>query len=126
VLAGLGAALVIALGVWRGRLSVRRLAGALPVLGIGMLAAGAAATLAWLAILAAHPEAEALSERDFYGQGFYTGALYALTVALALALWCWIERRLGAVHLAGQRRLWLRRGTPPARHPLLRLERRHW
>ncbi|HEX5975534.1 MAG TPA: M20/M25/M40 family metallo-hydrolase, partial [Rubrobacteraceae bacterium] len=107
VLAGLGAALVIALGVWWGRLSVRRLAGTLAVLGIGMLAAGAAATLAWLAILAAHPEAEALSERDFYGQSFYTGALYALTVALALALWSWIGRRLEAVHLAVAALGWL-------------------
>jgi hypothetical protein len=107
LLAGLGTLGVIALGLRRGQLGVRGLAGALVVLALGMVAAGALATLAWLAILGAHPESRVFSESDFYGQGYYTSALYALTVALALALWSWLGRRLGAAHLAVAALFWL-------------------
>jgi hypothetical protein len=100
LLAGFGTVGVIALGVWRGRLRVRSLAGALVVLTLGAVAAAGAAYLAGQLILAAHPEAWVFGEADFYGQGFYMGALYAFTVALALALWFWIGRRLEATYLA--------------------------
>jgi hypothetical protein len=107
LLAGLGTFGVIALGVWRRRLSVRGLAGALVVLTLGAVAAAGAAVLAGQLILAAHPEAWVLGEGDFYGQGFYMGALYAFTVALALALWSWIGRRLEAAYLTVAALFWL-------------------
>jgi hypothetical protein len=100
LLAGLGTLGVIAFGVWRGRLSVRGLAGALVVLTLGAVAAAGAAVLAGQLILAEDPEAWLFGEADFYGQGFYMGALYAFTVALAFALWYWIGRRLEATYLA--------------------------
>ena len=70
------------------------------VLALGALAAAGAALLAEQLILAAHPESRVLGEHDFYGQSFYMGALYALTVSLALVLWSWIGRRLEADYLA--------------------------
>jgi hypothetical protein len=107
LLAFLGTFGVIGLGVWRGRLSARGLAGALVVLALGTLAAVGAALLAGQLILALHPESQVFSESDFYGQGFYMGALYALTVALALALWSWLGRRLDAAYLAVATLFWL-------------------
>jgi hypothetical protein len=107
LLAGFGTVGVIGLGLRRGRLSVRGLAGALAVLTLGILAAVGAALLAGQLLLAVHPESQVFSESDFYGQGFYTGALYALTVALAFALWSWIGRRLEATYLAVAALGWL-------------------
>ena len=75
LLAGLGTAGVIALGLWRGRLRVRALSGALLVLGIGMLAAAGAAYLAGQLLLATHPESWIFDEGDFYGQGLYMCAM---------------------------------------------------
>jgi hypothetical protein len=100
LLAGLGTASVIALGLWRDRLRVRALAGALTVLGVVMLAAAGAAHLAGQLLLVTHPESWVFDEGDFYGQGFYMGAMYAFTVALALAMWSWLGRRLEAAYLA--------------------------
>jgi hypothetical protein len=96
LLAGLGTAGVIALGLWRGRLNGRHLAGAM--LALGALAAAVAALLAGRLILTAHPESRVFGELDFYGQGFYMGALYALTIASAL--WPRIGRTLEADYLA--------------------------
>jgi hypothetical protein len=107
LLAGLGTLGVIAFGVWQGRLRMRGLAGALVVLTLGAVAAAGAAVLAGQLILASHPEAWVFGEADFYGQGYYMGALYAFTVALALALWSWIGRRLGAAYLAVAALIWL-------------------
>src|SRR5215208_4292357 len=107
LLAFLGTVGVIGLGLRRGRLSVRGLAGALAVLALGILAAVGAALLAGQLLLALHPESQVFSESDFYGQGFYMGALYALTVALALALWSWLGRRLDAAYLAVATLVWL-------------------
>jgi hypothetical protein len=100
LLAGLGTFGVIGLEVWRGYLTVRSLAGGLVVLTLGAVAAAGAAVLAGQLILAAHPEAWVFGEADFYGQGFYMGALYAFTVALAFAPWSLIGRRLDAAYLA--------------------------
>ena len=66
-----------------------------------------AALLAGQLLLALHPESQVFSESDFYGQGFYMGALYALTAALALALWSWLGRRLDAAYLAVATLFWL-------------------
>jgi hypothetical protein len=107
LLGGLGTLGVIGLGVWRRRLNVRSLTGALVVLTLGAVAAAGAAVLAGQLILAAHPEAWVFGERDFYGQGFYMGALYAFTVALAFALWSLIGRRLEATCLAVAALIWL-------------------
>jgi hypothetical protein len=103
----LGTVGVIALGLWRGQLSVRGLAGALLVLALGTLTAVGAALLASQLLLAAHPESQVFSESDFYGQGFYMNALYTLTVALALVLWAWLRRRLEAAYLAMAVLFWL-------------------
>lgn len=100
LLAGLGTSGAIAFGVGRGRLSARSLAGAMLVLALGAIAAAAAALLASQLILAAHPESLVFGERDFYGQGFYMGALYALTVALALAWWSRVGCGIQASYLA--------------------------
>jgi hypothetical protein len=107
LLAFLGTVGASALGLRRGRLSARDLAGALIVLVLGTLAAVGATLLAGQLILAAHPESQVFSERDFYGQGFYMGALYALTMALAFALWSWLGRRLDATYLAVAALSWL-------------------
>jgi len=107
LLAFLGTVGVIALGLWRGQLSVRGLAGALLVLALGTLIAVGAALLAGQLLLAVHPESQVFSESDFYGQGFYMSALYTLTVALALVLWAWLGRRLEAAYLAVAALGWL-------------------
>ena len=107
LLAGLGTASIIAFGLWRGRLRVRALAAALLVLALGMLAAAGAAYLAGQLLLVTHPESRVFDEGDFYGQGFYMGAMYALTVALALALWSRLGRRLEATYLAVAALFWL-------------------
>jgi hypothetical protein len=107
LLAGLGTVGVIALGLWRGRLRTRSLAGALVVLALGALVAAGAALLAGQLMLAAHPEAWVFGEHDFYGQGYYMGALYALTVALAFSLWSWLGRKLEAVYLAVAALFWM-------------------
>jgi hypothetical protein len=80
------------------------------VLALGALAAAVAALLAGRLILAAHPESRVFGELDFYGQGFYMGALYALTIAFALALWSRIGRRLEAAYLAVAALVWV--GVP--------------
>ena len=77
------------------------------MLALGILAAVGAALLAGQFLLALHPEFQVFSESDFYGQGFYMGALYTLTVALAFALWSWIGRRLEATYLAVAALGWL-------------------
>ena len=107
LLAGLGTVGVIAFGLWRRRLRARALAAALLVLGIGMLAAAGAAYLAGRLLLVTHPESWVFDEGDFYGQGFYMGGMYALTAALALALWSWLGRRLEATYLAVAALGWL-------------------
>src|SRR5215207_8132469 len=66
-----------------------------------------AALLAGQLLLALHPESQVFSESDFYGQGFYMGALYALTAALALALWSWLGRRLDEAYPALATLFWL-------------------
>ena len=106
LLAGLGTVGVISFGLWRGRLNWRRLAGAMLVLTLGALAAAVAAILAARLIIAAHPESGVFGELDFYGQGFYMGAMYAFTVALAVALWSWIGRRLDAAYLGVAALFW--------------------
>jgi hypothetical protein len=107
LLAGLGIAGVISLGLWRGRLNGRRLAGTMLVLALGALAAAIAALLAGQLILAAHPESGVFGERDFYGQGYYMGAMYAFTVALAFALWFRIGRRIEATYVAVAALVWV-------------------
>jgi hypothetical protein len=72
-----------------------------------MIAAAGVAYLAGQLLLVTHPESWVFDEQDFYGQGFYMGAMYALTVALALALWSWLGRRLEATYLAVAALGWL-------------------
>jgi hypothetical protein len=100
LLASLGVAASLVLGLRRRRLTGRSLALALLAVPVGILATALAAHLAWQVILAAHPESRIFAELDFYGRGVYLSGLYALTVALGLALWPWLDRRLGATNLA--------------------------
>ena len=72
-----------------------------------MLAAAGVGHLAGQLLLVTHPESWVFDEGDFYGQGFYMGAMYAITVALALALWFWLGRRLQAAYLAVAALGWL-------------------
>jgi hypothetical protein len=89
----------LALGLRRRQLAGRDLALGLLAVPLVSLAAALVAHLAWLAILAAHPESRIFGEGDFYGRGVYLVGLYALTVALGLALWPWLDRRIGALNL---------------------------
>jgi hypothetical protein len=54
----------------------------------------------------AHPESRVFAELDFYGRGIYLSGLYALTIALGLTLWPWLDRRVGAINLAGAALSW--------------------
>lgn len=106
LLAAVGTAASIALGLRRRWLAGRHLALGLLVVPLASVAAALAAHLAWLAILALHPESRVFAERDFYGAGVALSGLYALTVAVVLALWPWLGRRIGATTLAAAALTW--------------------
>lgn len=106
LVAGLAVAASLALGRWRRRLTGRGLALGLVAVLLGVVSTALAAHLAWQAILAAHPESLTFAERDFYGRGVAMTGLYALTAALALALWPWLDRRIGTLNLAAATLVW--------------------
>lgn len=96
----LGLVAIIALGLWRHRLTARGLGLALLAVTTGVIVLAGLSQLIWQPILATHPEADVFSERDFYGRGLYLGSLYAATIAIILGAIPWLVRRFTAPHLA--------------------------
>ncbi len=95
------AAVACAVGVRRRAMRVRELALAMLELAVASSGLAVLAQLGWLPIMATHREAQVLSERDFYGRAEALAGVYAIAIAIMLAAWPQLTRRLGTLNVTG-------------------------
>ncbi|MFH9364196.1 M20/M25/M40 family metallo-hydrolase [Streptomyces sp. or20] len=109
LLAGLALALLgtgIVMGVRRGALAPRRLAGALPLVLGGTVLGGLVPFALWQALRAFYPGYDDIPNGDVYNSGLYLTA-FALLTACALTLWLrWCRKKVSAEDLAAAAAVW--------------------